>query len=132
MSGYADIIALTDAVNSGQIFSYIAKPWDPQTLKAQVGAAAVHFKLVQEVEQGRGLLRALMENSPDLIFFKDCDSRFTRVNEAQARSFEVGDAAECVGTSDAVYSNLPMPCAGGARSEKSCAADAPRWTKWNA
>ena len=103
MSGYADITALTEAVNSGQIFSYIAKPWDPQKLKAQVGAAAVHFKLVQEVEQGRGLLRALMENSPDLIFFKDCDSRFTRVNRAQARSFEVEDAAECVGKSDADY-----------------------------
>jgi len=103
MSGYADITALTEAVNSGQIFSYIAKPWDPQKLQAQVGAAAVHFKLVQEVEQGRGLLRALMENSPDLIFFKDCDSRFTRVNHAQARSFEVKDASECVGKSDADY-----------------------------
>src|SRR5665213_1979285 len=89
MSGYADITALTEAVNSGQIFSFIAKPWEPPQLKAQVGAAAVHFKLVQEVEQGRGLLRALMENSPDLIFFKDCDSHFTRVNHAQARSFEV-------------------------------------------
>jgi PAS domain S-box-containing protein len=103
MSGYADITALTEAVNSGQIFSYIAKPWDPLKLKAQVSAAAVHFKLVQEVEQGRGLLRALMENSPDLIFFKDCDSRFTRVNHAQAQSFEVADAAECVGKSDADY-----------------------------
>ena len=103
MSGYADITALTEAVNSGQIFSYIAKPWDPQKLKAQVGAAAVRFKLVQEIEQGRGLLRALMENSPDLIFFKDCDSRFTRVNRAQAQSFEIEDAAECVGKSDADY-----------------------------
>ena len=103
MSGYADVIGLTDAVNSGQIFSYIAKPWDAQKLKDQVGAAALHFKLVQEVEQGRALLRALMENSPDLIFFKDCDSRFTRVNHAQAQSFEVKDAAECVGKSDADY-----------------------------
>ena len=97
MSGYADITALTEAVNSGQIFAYIAKPWEPLKLKAQVGAAAVHFKLVQEVEQERGLLRALMENSPDLIYFKDCESRFTRVNQAQAQSFEVEDAAECVG-----------------------------------
>src|SRR5450631_1615155 len=28
MSGCADIAALTDAVNSGQIFAYIAKPWE--------------------------------------------------------------------------------------------------------
>src|SRR6185295_13342087 len=71
MSGYADITALTEAVNSGQIFAYVAKPWEPLQLKAQVAAAVVHFKLIQEVEQGRGLLAALMENSPDLIYFQD-------------------------------------------------------------
>src|SRR4029077_1024368 len=75
MSGYADMNALTEAVNSGQIFAYIAKPWEPLKLKTQVGAAAVHFKLVQEVDQERGLLRALMENIPDPIYFKDCQSR---------------------------------------------------------
>ena len=59
--------------------------------------------IVQEVEQERSLLRALMENSPDLIYFKDCQSRFTRVNQAQAQTFEVKDPAECVGKSDADY-----------------------------
>src|ERR1700704_6269720 len=28
MSEFADFAALTEAVNSGQIFSYIAKPWE--------------------------------------------------------------------------------------------------------
>ena len=44
-----------------------------------------------------------MENCPDLIFFKDCDSRFTRVSHSQAQSFGVQDAAECVGKSDMDY-----------------------------
>src|SRR5579872_1213855 len=35
MSGYADITVLTEAVNSGQIFAYITKPWDPLKLQAQ-------------------------------------------------------------------------------------------------
>jgi PAS domain S-box-containing protein len=103
MSGYADMSALTEAVNSGQIFAYIAKPWEPLKLRALVAAAAVHFKLVQQVEQERGLLRALMENSPDLIYFKDCQSRFTRVNQAQAQTLGAKDPAECVGKSDADY-----------------------------
>src|SRR5580698_1937307 len=59
MSGYADMAALAEAVNGGQIFAYIAKPWEPLKLKAQVAVAVVHFKLVQEVEHERGLLRAL-------------------------------------------------------------------------
>ncbi len=63
----------------------------------------VHFKLVQEVEHERGLLRALMENIPDLIYFKDRESRFTRVNQAHARSLGASDAAACVGTRDSDY-----------------------------
>src|SRR5258706_8347360 len=34
MSGYADMGALSDAVNGGQILAYIAKPWEPQALRA--------------------------------------------------------------------------------------------------
>src|ERR1700719_3879520 len=33
MSGYADMSALTEAVNSAQIFAYIAKPWEPLKLR---------------------------------------------------------------------------------------------------
>jgi PAS domain S-box-containing protein len=103
MSGYADMIALTEAVNSGQIFAYIGKPWEPLKLKALVAAGAVHFNLVQEVEQERGLLRALMENSPDLIYFKDRHSRFTRVNEAAARTLGEKNSVACIGKSDRDY-----------------------------
>ena len=103
VSGYSDMSALTEAVNSGQIFAYIAKPWEPPELKAQVAVAVVHFKLVQAVEQERGLLRALMENIPDLIYFKDRKSRFTRVNQAYAGSLGAKDSAECLGKSDADY-----------------------------
>ncbi|MGA3190516.1 MAG: response regulator [Bryobacteraceae bacterium] len=103
MSGYADMAALTEAVNSGKIFAYISKPWEPLKLKAQVTAAAVHFRVVREVDTERGLLRALMENSPDLIYFKDRDSRFTRVNNAHARNLGAKDSTECIGKSNADY-----------------------------
>jgi len=103
MSGYADITALAEAVNSGQIFAYITKPWEPLKLQARVKAARVHFSLSQEVQQERELLRALMENSPDLIFFKDSELRFTRVSRSQAESMAARDPTECIGKSDADY-----------------------------
>lgn len=103
MSGYADMSALTEAVNSGQIFAYIAKPWEPLDLRAKVGAAIVQFRLVKEIDHERGLLRALMENIPDPIYFKDCQSRFIRVNLAHARTLGTNDPAECIGRSDADY-----------------------------
>jgi len=103
ITGYADMSALTEAINGGQIFAYIAKPWEPVKLKAEVAAAEVHFRLVREVDQERALLHALMENIPDLIFFKDCQLRLTRVNQALARILGANDSNECVGKSDSDY-----------------------------
>ena len=103
MSGYADMMALTEAVNSGKIFAYISKPWEPLKLKAQIAAAGVHFGLMREIDTERGLVRALMENSPDLIYFKDRESRFTRVNQAAARDLGETDSAGCIGKSDLDY-----------------------------
>lgn len=36
LTGYADIEAVIDAVNKGQIFRYIAKPWNEQDLKITI------------------------------------------------------------------------------------------------
>jgi PAS domain S-box-containing protein len=103
ISGCADLNALTQAVNRGQIFAYVSKPWEPMALKATVGAAVEQFKLVQEIDHERGLLRALMENIPDLIYFKDRQFRFTRVNRALALTLGAEDSAECVGRTDSHY-----------------------------
>jgi PAS domain S-box-containing protein len=103
ISGYADINALRQAVNRGQIFAYVAKPWNPADLKVTVNAALVHFKLIQAIDRERELLRVLMENIPDLIYFKDSNSRFTRVNSEHARALGAKDAEECIGKTDSNY-----------------------------
>jgi PAS domain S-box-containing protein len=51
------------------------------------------------VEQ-RALLDALMDNTPDHIYFKDADSRFTRISKAMARSLGVREPAEVIGKTD--------------------------------
>ena len=47
----------------------------------------------------RGLLRALLDNTPDRIYFKDRQSRFLRVNKEMAKRFSVTEQ-EAVGKSD--------------------------------
>src|ERR1700683_4087488 len=49
ITGYSDIEALVRAVNNGQIYAYVAKPWDAKEFKVTVGRAAEHYQLVQEV-----------------------------------------------------------------------------------
>jgi diguanylate cyclase (GGDEF)-like protein/PAS domain S-box-containing protein len=51
----------------------------------------------------RNLLHILMDNSPDLIYFKDVESRFVRINAALARRFGLDDPEQAVGKTDADY-----------------------------
>jgi two-component system sensor histidine kinase/response regulator len=46
------------------------------------------------------LLRTLMDNVPDAIYFKDRQSRFIRINCALAQRFGLSDPAEAIGKSD--------------------------------
>jgi len=48
VTGYADINALIRAVNHGQIFTYVPKPWEPAELKVTVFKAAAHAQKVVE------------------------------------------------------------------------------------
>ncbi len=99
ITGYADINALVRAVNHGQIYTYIAKPWEPLELKVTVIKAAEHCHLMQEVMRERDLLHALMDNIPDAIWFRDNEGQFTRVNKAAADFLGVGDPSEAIGKS---------------------------------
>ena len=59
-----------------------------------------HKKAEEVLVEQRALLAALMDNTPDHIYFKDADSRFTMVSAATARSFGFDDASAVVGKSD--------------------------------
>ncbi|MFN3427925.1 MAG: response regulator [Candidatus Thermochlorobacter sp.] len=45
LTGYTDLDAVLDSVNLGEIFRYVRKPWQPETLKSIVSLAAASFVL---------------------------------------------------------------------------------------
>jgi len=47
-TGYADIKAVIDAINQGNVFRYITKPWDPEELGGVVRQAVERHKLIIE------------------------------------------------------------------------------------
>ncbi|HEX2656738.1 MAG TPA: EAL domain-containing protein [Polyangia bacterium] len=49
------------------------------------------------------LLETLMDTIPDSIYFKDRQSRFTRINRYSAQRFGIGDPAQAIGRSDFDY-----------------------------
>jgi len=97
ITGFADLSAVIRAVNDGRIFAYVAKPWEPGDFRIKVQRAAEHFKLAQELAQERRLLRDLMDNTPDGIYFKDRQLRFLRTNRAFARTLNGTSSAELEG-----------------------------------
>jgi len=62
LTGHADIDAVIDAINKGQIYKYIAKPWNESELKAMVNEAAMLFHERKAVsDQGAVLLHRMQE-----------------------------------------------------------------------
>lgn len=62
LTGYTDIDSVIGAVNQGQIFRYLTKPWDPIDLVNTVDRAIEHFQLGVELKtKNQELAQALGE-----------------------------------------------------------------------
>ena len=48
LTGYTDVEDLVEAINSGKVFQYITKPWNPEQLKSVVMQASDTYKLVKK------------------------------------------------------------------------------------
>ncbi|BAY43230.1 response regulator receiver modulated GAF sensor protein [Scytonema sp. HK-05] len=48
LTGFTDIEDLVEAINTGQVYKYITKPWDPGELKAVVQQAAQTYDLLKQ------------------------------------------------------------------------------------
>lgn len=58
LTGFTDVEDLVDAINAGQVYKYITKPWEPDELKMVVDRAAQTYDLLKErlilLERGYG------------------------------------------------------------------------------
>jgi PAS domain S-box-containing protein len=57
-------------------------------------------RVEKELAWEQFLVNALMDNLPDLVYFKDRESRFIRINMAQAKFLGINDPSQAVGKKD--------------------------------
>ncbi|MFB2980796.1 SpoIIE family protein phosphatase [Microseira sp. BLCC-F43] len=96
LTGYTDVEDLVDAINSGQVFKYITKPWNPAELKAVVQQAAETYKVLKRRtdELHRALQRETLFNAVTSAIRESLDYRsmLQRIVETIGQTFK---ATEC-------------------------------------
>ncbi len=93
LTGYADLSAVMAALNEGGVSGYVAKPWEPDALRAMVDGAVERVRLRRALQVEGALLGGLMENLPAAVAFKDDKGRIVRVNRLFAQAL----GRDCIG-----------------------------------
>jgi putative two-component system response regulator len=88
-TGYADIQAVIDAINSGQVYRYISKPWDPEDLQAILRQAAEHHDRLSRCKQLGHELRAANEDLQ--MAYADRMQAYDTTLEGWSRALELRD-----------------------------------------
>jgi signal transduction histidine kinase/HPt (histidine-containing phosphotransfer) domain-containing protein/BarA-like signal transduction histidine kinase len=89
LTGYADIEAVIDAINLGNVFRYIAKPWDPAQMIATVHDAFEYHRLISS---NRQLMKELKEANEQLE--EKVDKRTEQLNRLVIELKSAKESAE--------------------------------------
>ncbi|HKO53728.1 MAG TPA: response regulator [Polyangiaceae bacterium] len=85
VTAFADLSAVIRAVNNGQLFAYVTKPWNPNDLILMVQKAADHFRLAQELARERRLLSSILHSLDEGIVAADREGNTLLFNPQAAR-----------------------------------------------
>jgi signal transduction histidine kinase len=89
-TGYAEIRAVVDAINRGNVYRYITKPWDPDDLMAIIREACERYDLMAErrqlVKELRGKNEELERVNAELTRADELKSAFIRVVSHELRT----------------------------------------------
>src|SRR5438270_1509825 len=77
-TGYADIKSVVDAINHGQIYRYLTKPWDPDELSAMLHEACAQYDRMTERR------RLLLDVRDHLTRCQSANDLTARVDQALA------------------------------------------------
>ncbi len=76
---------------------------DAPSLLRAISGALERRRTENALAEERALLRALMDNAPDHIYFKDLQSRFTHINASHARDLGLAHPEDAIGKTDADF-----------------------------
>lgn len=92
LTGYTDVEDLVEAINTGKVFKYITKPWNPEDLKTTVHQAAETYRVLKQRthELHRSLRQESLLNAVMAAIRESLDYRsmLQTIVETLGRTFE--------------------------------------------
>lgn len=92
LTGFTDVEDLVEAINSGQVYKYITKPWDPHELRSVVQRAAETYELLKHrteelhrAQSQTALLAAIVQAAQEA---ERLDACLEPIAQAFSESFE--------------------------------------------
>lgn len=100
LTGFSDVEAIIDAINKGQVFRYITKPWNERELRMTIENAKQLFELQQKnkklvkalrykVEEQEKTLRLFMKYVPEPVVQKALEDSEETIFEGEQRDIAV-------------------------------------------
>lgn len=82
ITGYSDIEAVVQAVNDGQIFYYIEKPWEPEDLKLVMTRAVERYQLIKKNKELLHELEIANQqlSNENIVLKKDVEQKYNFSN----------------------------------------------------
>jgi signal transduction histidine kinase len=82
-TGYADIHAVIDAINQGNVYRYVTKPWDPEELQTIINEACERHDLIV---QRKELMAELEQANSELRQANELKTAFIQVASHELRT----------------------------------------------
>ena len=79
LTGFADFGAIVDAINKGQVYRYISKPWEPADLEIDVRTAVERFAMQHSLDRRMSELQALCEIGASITSVLDTETVIQKV-----------------------------------------------------
>ncbi len=92
LTGFTDIETVIEAINKGQIFRYIMKPFDIEELKLIIDNAHDLYLFRKNSEKALSKYKHLFEKSTETIFDVDANGKFIEMSSAGIHLFKIKKA----------------------------------------
>ncbi|HRN40801.1 MAG TPA: response regulator [Vicingus sp.] len=89
LTGYSDINAVRDAINKGQVYRYISKPWDEFEFKTTIEDAYQFYQLREQNNKLQNKYQKIFSESSDAILILDEMGRIIDYNKGTLSLLEI-------------------------------------------